>query len=101
MRKRRWFSVKPYDYLPCAAQEFKIKGRPAELREFGHFENGTESDPDRNTIKWGCYKRHFVTTPYSENQSIIKRYNLTEKEYEELTGALRGAFSVGTCELCV
>lgn len=99
---KKWFSVRPMFALPCVINEFTIKKKSAVLKEFGHYEEGDKSEcSDSNVAKWGCYKKHFVTLTYDQNQNVVKKYNLTEDEYKELTKYLETVFNIGTCKWCV
>ena len=99
---KKWFSVRPMFALPCVVTEFTIKKKRAELREFGHFEQGDKSGCTKpDVVKWGCYQKHFVSLPYDQNLDVVEKYSLTEDEYVELVQYLETVFNIGTCEWCV
>lgn len=94
--------LEEYNALPCEARIFKINGKDAELRNFGYYDSGDINECEYEDIRrWGCYERYFITLPYEENKEVAEKYDLTEKEYEDICDILEDKFYIGTCGWCI
>jgi len=94
--------VKGYDYLPCAAEFFRIKGKKAHLEDFGSYEYGDYDKCEYEDIcRWGCFEKYFVAISYERNRDIAEKYDLSREEYDEVCSELENEFAIGTCGLCV
>ena len=76
----------------CATKEFTINGVDAESDDFGwQGSDGSEDGACGNMI----FERK------SETDEVLKKYNITKKEYEKIAEKLEDGLSFGCCRECV
>ena len=79
----------------CATREFEINGIEADHEDFGW-----KGDLDEaNAEPYGCGDMRFVPNPPFDD--VLKKYNITEAEYEEICAELTEKLSFGCCGWCV
>ncbi len=88
--------IKPYRALPCALETFTINGIHADLNEFGSM-NDEGSEYAGN---YACRDMRF--TKYDEPlEGLLKKYNITREEYDEICEELDRELCVGSCGWCI
>jgi len=83
-----------FSYL-CSTKHFRINGVWASSDEFG---NSFDDNPE-NAEKYGCGYRVFKGFP--PRKEVLKKYNISEKEYSEIIDKLESGLSFGNCGWCV
>ena len=79
----------------CETKVFEINGIKAEHEDFGW-----KGDLDRaNAEPYGCGDMTFV--PKEPNADVLKKYNITVEEYNEICAELALKLSFGCCGWCV
>jgi len=87
-------TLKSYDAL-CETEIFIINGINADSNDFG-----SKSDEDtENAEDYGCGNMQFIRTGATD--FILKKYNITKSEYEEVASKLEELLSFGRCGWCV
>lgn len=86
--------IKGYRCL-CSLAEFEINGIPADYDEFGekYDHNPGEAEP------YACADMRFDRRPAASE--VLKKYSITEREYEEICDKLTELLSFGCCGWCV
>lgn len=79
----------------CATKVFEINGIKADSDDFGYM---CDVDPD-NAEPYGCGDMRFVPKPPSDD--VLKEYNITKEEYNEICAELEEKLSFGCCGWCV
>lgn len=86
--------VKPYAYSPCTLEIFTINGQEADAEDFGHLD-GYRSEYKSRT----CICRHFIVEE-DKKEEAMKKYHLTEEEYEEVCEELKEEYYIKGCNTC-
>jgi len=79
----------------CSAAEFKINGIDADVDDFGE----KNDEAPELAEPYGCGNMQFKGKPSTEE--VLKKYEITEKEYQEIVSKLEGGLSFGQCGWCV
>ena len=80
-------------YCFCEA-ELIVKGKKADIEDFG-------DDDDINpelAPEFGCGNRFFQV--WEESPEILKKYNITVEEYDEIGATLQKWLTIGCCDDC-
>jgi hypothetical protein len=94
MKKSCKVVVVPYEAL-CAAKKFTINGKDANQDDFGYV---TDMSPE-TAEPYGCGDSQFIKEKVS--LEVLKKYNITEEDYDMICDKLSDALSFGTCGWCV
>lgn len=86
--------LKVYGCL-CELEKFEINGIRAEWKEFG---DKFDADSE-NAEPYGCGNMIFVPKPPSTE--ILKKYDITAEEYDNICNELQEGLSFGCCGWCV
>jgi len=79
----------------CETSIFTINGINADYNDFGE-----KYDRDSgNAEDYGCGNMQFTGNP--PTIEILKKYKITEDEYQEVVSKLEEGLSFGYCEWCV
>ena len=79
----------------CATNQFEINGIDANSEDFGE-----QYDRDTgNAEPYGCGNMKF--TMKSATDDILKKYNITAAEYDQIAHELEDGLSFGACGWCV
>jgi len=78
----------------CELETFEINGIKAEYEDFGdkYDTNPEQAEP------YGCGNMQFIPRPSTKD--VLKKYKITEDEYEEICSAL-SCLSFGSCGWCI
>lgn len=79
----------------CRMSSFVVNGIRADAYDFG---DSYDDDPE-NAVDCGCGYRVFKGFP--PRKEVLKKYNISEKEYSEIVDKLESGLSFGNCGLCV
>lgn len=90
------FKITKSKYSPCSLTSFKVKGKDAELSDFGEMKDVNKEHAEPYACK--CMK--FILTRIFR-QNILDKYNITYAEFFEIGEALEDALFVGECGYCV
>jgi hypothetical protein len=88
----RLYKMVPYHALPCSLEIFTIKGKEANIDDFGHGEAEGHED-------YCCQGWYFHTKPVPEDDVLVK-YGISPAEYKEICEALESELAVGDCGWC-
>lgn len=92
--KEMKLEIKPYTCL-CALRVFGINGTMADTADFG-----SQEDLDSaNAEPYGCGNMTF--TPKAPTKKVLRKYDITEKQYYTIANKLARVLSFGCCGLCV
>ena len=86
--------IKVYGSL-CALSIFVINGKMGDKEDFG--EQGDESP--ETAEDYACGDMQFVRVPAT--QEVLKKYDISEDEYNEIATKLEEELSFGSCGWCV
>jgi len=78
--------------LFCYPRVFIINKTKASVDDFGEF---YDLMPDAET---GCRDRTFI--PFDPEEEVLKKYQITEDEYNYISGLLKEKLSFGQCNFC-
>ena len=79
----------------CATKVFKINGVLANTEDFG-----SQYDNDLGNAKeYGCGDMVFERKPPTND--VLKKYKISDKEYEQIAKKLEDGLSFGNCGWCV
>ena len=78
----------------CGASLFCINGKDADIDDFGEL---MDINPEEAS-EYGCGNMMFVIK--NATQSVLDKYDITLKEYNEIAGELREQLSIGMCCMC-
>jgi hypothetical protein len=79
----------------CYTPTFKINGINAKDSDFGEkYDRDQKNAPD-----YGCGNMQFTGNPFTPE--ILSKYNITEKEYQEIVDKLEEGLSFGCCGWCI
>ena len=78
----------------CELATFRINGIDAEYTDFG---DKYDCEPE-NAEPYGCGNMMFF--PKEPNASVLKKYNITKDEYDEICNKL-DCLSFGCCGWCI
>jgi hypothetical protein len=88
------YKIEIYSAL-CSTRIFNINGIDADSEDFGE-----QGDDDReNAEQYACANMTF--TPKLATDSILKKYKITNDEYNQIAEELSGKLSFGRCGWCV
>ena len=97
-------TIKPYHSLPCGLMLFKINGMNANKEDFGNSEDDRSyidfDKYDLDTINYGCCNMRFIPDEKLKD-SAMKKYGLSEEDYEAVIDELECKLCVGKCDWCV
>ena len=85
---------KVYDAL-CSMEKFIINGNDAESDDFGE---KYDRNPDE-AEEYACANMRFTRIPSTDK--VLRKYNISEKEYSEVCDILENELSFGNCGCCV
>jgi len=88
------FKVESYGAL-CSLATFTINGKEAEEEEFV---DKYDHDPDQ-AEPYGC--GDMAADVIASTKEVLEKYNITEKEYQEIATAVAEEVSFGACGWCV
>ncbi len=88
------FELEVYGCL-CETKKFVVNGIEARHEDFGY---KGDVEPE-NAEPYGCGNMLFL--PKKPSEDVLKKYNITEAEYEEICGELASKLSFGCCGWCV
>ena len=94
--KTDWFSMKTFDFLPCSLAKFRIKGKDAELSDFGSMDDAKSDKAEPYCC--ACMRFFGDRTPKA---GVLAKYGITRKEWTEIKAALKEVMFVGECGFCV
>ena len=78
----------------CCTEKFEINGIEAEYEDFGEKrDNDAENAPE-----YGCGDMQFF--PQNSTEKILKKYDISEEEYQEICEKLEKGLSFGNCSYC-
>ncbi len=83
-----------YDYL-CKMKEFEINGVEADYEDFG----STCDEDYENAEDYSCGNMKF--TRENATDEILKKYNISIEEYNEICDKLDDGLSFGLCGQCI
>lgn len=87
--------VTPYSALPCEAQTFMVNDIDADRDDFGY----CSDVGDRSEVEpYCCACMLFRRKPCS--QDVLDKYDITEREYNDICAILEKEFYVGYCSWC-
>ena len=78
----------------CGASLFYINGMDADTDDFGEM---VDCNPEE-APEYGCGNRMFVIK--NATQSVLDKYVITLKEYDEIARELKEKLSIGMCCMC-
>lgn len=84
---------------PCNTEIFTINGVKAYEGYFGVSRDKGGQCSNEEILSFGCINRRFERVPCSEE--VLKKYNITEKEYDEICDMLEDELDVGMCGWCI
>lgn len=79
----------------CATEEFKINNIKADEEDFGF----TMDKDEESAEDYACGNMQF--TPIEVTKEVLKKYKITEKEYDDICKKLKKGLSFGACGWCV
>ncbi len=79
----------------CSTQTFSINGITAKSSDFGE----SADEDQENAEDYACGDMKFTGT--DSTPDVLEKYNITEKEYAEVTEKLEEGLSFGCCGWCV
>ena len=84
-----------FGHALCYTPEFSINGVDADCEDFGEkYDRSPETAED-----YACGNMQFTRIP--PTTEVLARYNITEKEYDEIAEKLEAGLSFGSCGWCV
>lgn len=86
--------IEPFTAL-CSLSRFEINGVCAEAEDFGY---SYDANPDI-AEEHGCGNRQF--RPIPPEPDVLKKYGITESEYDKVAEGLTYHLSFGRCGWCV
>ena len=87
--------IKPFHSLPCRLEVFTINGKSAEQNDFGDMYDHHAQDAE----PYACADMCFAPKP--PTQEVLNRYNITDKEYDDICNELECKLCVGSCGWCI
>lgn len=79
----------------CATEIFKINGMNADSSDFGYQEDINPESAD----DYACGDMTFIGIP--STIEVLKKYNISEKEYNQIVDKLTDGLSFGNCGWCI
>ena len=90
------FEIKKANMPPCSLKRFKIKGKIAELSDFGKMMDVDKKHAD----PFACKNMKFVPINHPR-QNTLDKYNITYAEALEICDELESLLTIGECGYCV
>nr|DAQ28021.1 MAG TPA: Golgin subfamily A member 7/ERF4 family [Caudoviricetes sp.] len=84
--------IRAYSGLPCEDEVFTINGIEASKDDFGEVNM-------EGIGNYSCLLMGFM--PKMPKESVLKKYNISLNDYEEIVEQLNELFSYGKCSWCV
>jgi hypothetical protein len=85
----------PYGALPCSLTIFTIKDKPADQDDF--IEMNDDGSDYAEDYACGCMVPHSVKA----TEKVLKKYDITLSEFNEIVEQLKDILYVGSCGWCV
>lgn len=81
----------------CSTQVFLINGIHADSSDFG--EQYDDNPYELTSLSYGCGNMCFFPKP--PTNEVLEKYNISVKEYTDITNKLESYLSFGRCSRCV
>ena len=80
--------------MSCGLREFLINNETADVDDFvEYFDHSPASAPD-----YGCGNKCADILPATD--IVLKKYGITNDEYDEIASELQSELSIGMCSMC-
>jgi predicted metal-binding transcription factor (methanogenesis marker protein 9) len=80
--------------MPCDVRSLKINDVEASYHDFIELQDHDKT----NAPQYGC--GDMKATPIQSTPEVLKRYNITQEEYDEITKKLCAKLKIGYCSKC-
>ena len=80
--------------IPCDIRKLKINNIEASYHDFIELYDRDKT----NAPQYGC--GNMKATPITSTPEILKRYNIIQEEYDEITEKLCAKLKIGHCNKC-